>query len=45
LKCVDELLIDMSPDVVNGLLDALQDGLEDYTIDERGDVGSWIRMA
>jgi hypothetical protein len=35
----------MSPDVVNGLLDALQDGLEDYTIDERGDVGSWIRMA
>lgn len=27
------------------LFDALLGGLEDYTIDERGDVGSWIRMA
>ena len=24
---------------------ALLSGLEDYTIDERGDVGSWIRIA
>jgi len=23
----------------------LLDGLEDYTLDERGDVGSWVRMA
>lgn len=27
------------------LFNALLDGLEDYTLDERGDVGSWIRMA
>jgi len=27
------------------LLDALINGLNDYTIDERGDVGSWIRVA
>lgn len=27
------------------MYDALQDGLDDYTIDERGDVGSWIRIA
>jgi tubulin-specific chaperone D len=27
------------------LFDSLLDGLEDYTLDERGDVGSWIRMA
>jgi tubulin-specific chaperone D len=31
--------------VVRKLYDALQDGLDDYTIDERGDVGSWIRIA
>ena len=27
------------------LVDALLSGLDDYTIDERGDVGSWIRIA
>ncbi len=35
----------MSTDVVNALLDALITGLKDYTTDERGDVGSWIRIA
>ncbi|KAG7443080.1 TBCD protein [Guyanagaster necrorhizus] len=35
----------MSPEVFTSLFDALLGGLEDYTIDERGDVGSWIRMA
>lgn len=35
----------MSPEVFASLFDALLSGLEDYTIDERGDVGSWIRMA
>ncbi|KAK0503901.1 TBCD protein [Armillaria luteobubalina] len=35
----------MSPEVFVSLFDALLNGLEDYTIDERGDVGSWIRMA
>lgn len=27
------------------LYDALLAGLEDYTVDERGDVGSWVRIA
>lgn len=27
------------------IFDALLEGLNDYTIDERGDVGSWVRMA
>lgn len=27
------------------LFDALLSGLEDYTLDQRGDVGSWVRMA
>jgi hypothetical protein len=27
------------------MLDALLAGLEDYTADERGDVGSWVRIA
>ena len=27
------------------MLDALLAGLEDYTTDERGDVGSWVRVA
>ncbi|KAF7365242.1 TFCD-C domain-containing protein [Mycena venus] len=35
----------MSAETFNALLDALLIGLEDYTIDERGDVGSWIRIA
>lgn len=30
---------------VCALFDALDNGLEDYTTDERGDVGSWIRIA
>ena len=34
----------MSSEVVNTLIDALLGGLDDYTIDERGDVGSWVRM-
>lgn len=27
------------------MFDALDSGLDDYTTDERGDVGSWIRIA
>lgn len=27
------------------MIDALQAGLEDYSTDQRGDVGSWIRIA
>jgi len=35
---------DLSSDMVNAFLDALLAGLNDYTIDERGDVGSWVRI-
>ncbi|KAF8208916.1 TBCD protein [Mycena galopus ATCC 62051] len=35
----------MTAETFNALLDALLKGLEDYTIDERGDVGSWVRIA
>jgi len=35
----------MSPEMVNALHTALLHGLEDYSVDERGDVGSWIRLA
>lgn len=31
--------------MVNSFVNALLAGLEDYTIDERGDVGSWARIA
>ncbi|OBZ71620.1 Tubulin-specific chaperone D [Grifola frondosa] len=34
----------LSPTDVCQMIDALQDGLRDYTTDERGDVGSWIRV-
>jgi hypothetical protein len=37
--------IDMSPFAVRSLFEALKDGLYDYMINERGDVGSWIRIA
>lgn len=30
---------------MNTLLDALITGLKDYTTDDRGDVGSWVRIA
>ncbi|KIJ62569.1 hypothetical protein HYDPIDRAFT_157330 [Hydnomerulius pinastri MD-312] len=30
---------------IRELFDALDNGLDDYTTDERGDVGSWIRIA
>ncbi|KAJ4482161.1 tubulin folding cofactor D C terminal-domain-containing protein [Lentinula aciculospora] len=30
---------------VSSIFDALFDGLNDYSVDERGDVGSWIRIA
>ncbi|KAI6166541.1 TBCD protein [Pisolithus thermaeus] len=35
----------LPPDTVRALVDALDSGLDDYTTDERGDVGSWIRIA
>ena len=36
---------DLTPSVVREVTASLLAGLEDYTTDERGDVGSWIRMA
>ncbi|ETW81590.1 hypothetical protein HETIRDRAFT_383952 [Heterobasidion irregulare TC 32-1] len=35
----------LKPDSVCSLFNALINGLEDYTTDERGDVGSWVRIA
>uniref|UniRef100_A0A8H8CLD5 Tubulin-folding cofactor D C-terminal domain-containing protein n=1 Tax=Psilocybe cubensis TaxID=181762 RepID=A0A8H8CLD5_PSICU len=35
----------LSSDAFNSLLDAMLAGLDDYTLDERGDVGSWVRIA
>ncbi|PCH40083.1 ARM repeat-containing protein [Wolfiporia cocos MD-104 SS10] len=34
----------LTPQNVCAMIDALQEGLCDYTTDERGDVGSWIRV-
>ncbi|EGO23938.1 hypothetical protein SERLADRAFT_450239 [Serpula lacrymans var. lacrymans S7.9] len=31
--------------LVSAIFDTLEAGLDDYTTDERGDIGSWIRMA
>lgn len=31
--------------MVQSIIDSLLSGLNDYTIDERGDVGSWVRIA
>jgi len=38
-------LPDIDSRTVQYLFDALIHGLEDYSADERGDVGSWIRVA
>lgn len=37
-------MIDLSHQDVNALYDALLLGLDDYSTDERGDVGSWVRL-
>lgn len=36
---------DISPKFTDQCFDALLEGLTDYTTDERGDVGSWIRLS
>lgn len=36
---------DISPEFMAKCLDALLEGLTDYTTDERGDVGSWVRIS
>lgn len=42
---VNCVLADLSVDMVCQMTDAILDGLTDYTSDERGDVGSWVRIA
>ncbi|KAL1744501.1 armadillo-type protein [Schizophyllum fasciatum] len=42
---IDPLPELLTPEKVGALTQALIHGLEDYTMDERGDVGSWIRIA
>ncbi|KAI5896933.1 ARM repeat-containing protein [Schizophyllum commune H4-8] len=42
---VDRLPELLTPEEVGALEQALLRGLEDYTMDERGDVGSWIRIS
>ena len=36
---------DLSAVAVNEMIDAMLDGLTDYTSDQRGDVGSWARIS
>ena len=38
-------MTDISPEFTNRCFDAFLEGLKDYTTDERGDVGSWIRCS
>ncbi|KAI9058356.1 TBCD protein [Trametes sanguinea] len=46
LSNVSEQLIKHLPaEIVCQMIDALLNGLTDYTSDERGDVGSWVRTA
>ena len=45
LRTTPKSATDISPDFVARCLDAFLDGLTDYTTDERGDIGSWIRIS
>lgn len=45
VRVAQDLERHLPPDTVRALVDALDNGLDDYTTDERGDVGSWIRIA
>lgn len=40
-----KLFTDMQPEVFISIVQSFLNGLEDYTIDQRGDVGSWVRIA
>ncbi|KAJ4000417.1 TBCD protein [Lentinula boryana] len=42
---VARLSLHLTVEDVSSMIDALLDGLSDYSVDERGDVGSWIRIA
>ncbi|THH16982.1 hypothetical protein EW146_g3747 [Bondarzewia mesenterica] len=42
---VAHLATHLEPESTRSLFHALINGLGDYTIDERGDVGSWVRIA
>ena len=39
------LVTDLDADTVRNMFKSLLQGLSDYSMDERGDVGSWIRIA
>ncbi|KAG6877463.1 hypothetical protein C0993_007080 [Termitomyces sp. T159_Od127] len=43
--CVDIPRLDLSTEVLASLFECLLNGLDDYSTDQRGDVGSWIRVA
>lgn len=40
----DSVFVVLAPGEIQTLFDALISGLEDYSVDERGDVGSWVRI-
>ncbi|KAA1469978.1 TBCD protein [Dentipellis sp. KUC8613] len=42
---VPQLTTLLQPETLQRMFKALLAGLDDYTVDERGDVGSWVRMA
>ncbi|KAJ3775517.1 TBCD protein [Lentinula raphanica] len=42
---VMNLPLHLTHEDVSLMFDALLDGLNDYSVDERGDVGSWVRIA
>lgn len=37
--------LDLSKEVIASLFECLLNGLDDYSTDQRGDVGSWVRVA
>jgi hypothetical protein len=39
------ICLDLDAEHMCGVINVLDSGLDDYTMDERGDVGSWVRMA
>ncbi|KIY64974.1 ARM repeat-containing protein [Cylindrobasidium torrendii FP15055 ss-10] len=45
MSALSSLVDCIPPNVFRQLVDKLLDGLDDYTTDERGDVGSWVRIS
>lgn len=42
---VNACVLDLTDEMLNRICDSLLNGLKEYTLDNRGDIGAWVREA